>query len=81
MRRGLALFWDEEVLLEVVSFSQFHIHNKVQEHKADTIFLITGFYGILCTNKMMDSWELLARFYQKVTLSWCFFDDFNEIIT
>lgn len=50
-RGGVALMWHSEKTMEVINYSNYHIHAKMQALDAYTIWWLTGFYGIQETNK------------------------------
>lgn len=58
---GLAILWYKGVTLELINFSNYHIHTRVNFGFASNDYLLTGFYGILETSKRADSWHPLGR--------------------
>lgn len=78
---GLALFPNEDTLLNIVNYSQYHIHSKVRQHESDVGFLLTSFYGRPNVSERLASWELLDKINQEKALPWCIIGDSNEIVT
>lgn len=74
------LLWSNEISLEIVNFSNHHIHSNIRESNSDMIWSLIGFYGIPETNKRVDSWKLLFRIQQHIEIRWCVIGDFNKII-
>lgn len=48
---GLVMLWKEDISLEVVNFSNQHIHAKVREVGCEQDSFIIGFYGSPITYK------------------------------
>lgn len=77
----LALFQSEDSLLKIMNYSQYHVHCEIKENKQENSFLFTGFYGKSRVSERKDSWDLLAKVNQGITLPWCVIGDFNQIVT
>lgn len=77
----LALLWSNSSEIEIVNYSQFHIHAKVQDLYAITDGFITGFYGNLDSRKRQFSCELVPCINSETWQPWCVIGDFNEINT
>lgn len=43
---SLALFWNDDITLEVINFSNFHSHTKIREKVFDVGWFLTGFIEI-----------------------------------
>ncbi|KAJ9170090.1 hypothetical protein P3X46_018224 [Hevea brasiliensis] len=69
LRGGLALFWKENHMAKLISYSAHHIDVQVCI-EGITTWHLTGFYG----------WDLLRSLKQKSTLPWCVIGDFNDIM-
>ncbi|KAF5450453.1 hypothetical protein F2P56_030807 [Juglans regia] len=79
-RGGLALFWDGQVSVEILNFSQWHINASVKEGNT-TEWNFTGFYGHPEVAKRKFTWELLNRLKPSEGRAWCVAADFNEVLT
>ncbi|CAM9000895.1 unnamed protein product [Rhodiola kirilowii] len=74
---GMAVLWNSEAELEIISFSKSHV-NAVLQGKDK--FRLTLFYGEpVCSNRKR-SWELLSRLCMQSDLPWVVMGDFNEIV-
>lgn len=76
---GLAMLWKEESSLEVVNFSNQHIHTRVRELGCERNLFITGFYGSPITCRRVFSWSFLSSLNHS-TYPWCVVGDFNKIV-
>ena len=77
---GLSLLWMEEVKVEVMSFSKYHIDVWVGDRGDPYEWHFTGFYGEPKTNRRHHSWDLLRTLKSQSTLPWFCAGDFNEIL-
>lgn len=71
------MLWSEGTELEVVNFSDFHIHSKIRDTSKKTICYLTGFYDALETSKQIQSWILLGKINPGMNTRWCVMGDFN----
>lgn len=76
---GLAMMWSDDIALEVVNFSNFHIHTSMKELDCGVGCFLTGFYSQPDTACRGDSWQLLAKITTDINRKWCILGDFNEI--
>lgn len=76
---GLAMFWREEVKLDIQTYSSSHIDAWV--HGGDNVgwWHLTGFYGELYTSKRVESWQKMKHLCGTSDLPWLIIEDFNEI--
>lgn len=58
---GLTILWFEGIELEIVNFSNYHMHSKTMEDSIWVEWFLTGFYGIPETSKRVESWDLLKK--------------------
>lgn len=65
------MLWYEDVELEVVNYSDFHIHTKVTVTPNEVVGYLTGFYGAPETSKRSQSWNLLGKIDPGVNSSLC----------
>ncbi|OMO59710.1 reverse transcriptase [Corchorus capsularis] len=77
---GLAMFWDDSVDLQLISFSQHHIDMWVDENQRLAKWRLTGFYGEADTGRRHLSWDLLRQFVLHDEKNWFCFGDFNELL-
>lgn len=54
LKGGLAILWDEEVDLEIINLSSFHIHTKINNTGNPQFWHLTGFYDNPETSKDMN---------------------------
>ena len=52
---GLVLLWRNDMIVEVLSYSRFHIDVQVCEHNGDKPWRFIGFYGKPYTSKRQES--------------------------
>lgn len=75
---GLAMLWTENIFLEMINYSNHHIHARIREVGSENTQFIIGLYDSpnICSREA--SWSLLASLNHNTDL-WCVFGDFNEI--
>ncbi|CAM8991132.1 unnamed protein product [Rhodiola kirilowii] len=73
---GLALWWNEEVSLTILSYSKYHIDACVE---GEEVVRVTVFYGEPVTSRRGIMWDLLRRLHSQFSLPWIVFGDFNEV--
>ncbi|KAL9668594.1 hypothetical protein QQ045_006131 [Rhodiola kirilowii] len=73
---GLALWWNEEVSLTIISYSKYHIDACVE---GEEVVRVTVFYGEPVTSRRGITWDLLRRLHSQFSLPWIVFGDFNEV--
>lgn len=77
---GLGLLSNEDLEIDLLSFSQNHIDVKVKDVLDDKEWRFIGFYGYLEDNKKFLSWKLLSLLKSQSDLPWLCGGDFNEIL-
>lgn len=71
----MVLWWREEVDLQILNYSQYHI----DAWEADPCYSrITLFYGSPYVNMRSHSWDLLQNLASMNINPWIIFGDFNE---
>ena len=67
---GLAMFWREEVKLDIQTYSSSHIDAWV--HGGDNVgwWHLTGFYGEPDTSKIVESWQKMKHLCGTSDLPW-----------
>ena len=76
---GLALFWKQEIRLDIQTYSHSHIDAWVDGGDGISWWHLTGFYGELDTSKRWESWQILKHLHGTSSLPWLAIWDFNEI--
>jgi exonuclease III len=78
---GLALFWRNDVQLEIQNYSRRHINSLIKEGDRDSYWKLTSFYGHPDCTKRNESWALLRHLQQLHPSPWLVIGDFNEIVS
>ncbi|KAF5450043.1 hypothetical protein F2P56_030424, partial [Juglans regia] len=78
---GLALFWKEEGMVDILNFSQRHISVWICDNQGRHQWLFTGFYGHPEASKRQEAWNVLKSIKPDGNKGWCVMGDFNEILT
>ncbi|KAL0007072.1 hypothetical protein SO802_008574 [Lithocarpus litseifolius] len=78
--RGLALFWKDEIQVNVIKYSLSNIDAKVNSGDGYGWWHLTGFYGNPETSQRSESWNLLKYLSGLSQFPWLAIGDFNEII-
>lgn len=76
---GLALLWNSKVVVDIKSYSMYHI-DAVVHGDTGSYWRCTGIYRHLESDKKQHTWNLLRRLADLSSLTWLFFGDFNEIL-
>jgi exonuclease III len=79
--RGLALFWGEEIRVEIQNFSHRHINAIIRSHPHSLDWKFTGFYGHPEVAKCHVAWELMKYLAKLQPFPWMCVGDFNEVMT
>jgi hypothetical protein len=79
--RGMALFWGEEIVVDIQNFSQQHINGIIQTKNSDVPWKFMGFYGHPDVSKCHEAWELLKVLGNLSPSPWICIGDFNEIVS
>ncbi|KAA3459012.1 reverse transcriptase [Gossypium australe] len=85
-RGGLSLGWRGNSLINLKSFSFYHIDVEVQDKECGTKWRLTGFYGKIRRfygnpdeRGRRESWNLLRKLSSDQDIPWVVIGDFNEI--
>ncbi|CAM8920557.1 unnamed protein product [Rhodiola kirilowii] len=73
---GLAMLWDEETEVTIISHSAAHIDVRVRK---ESEFFLTLFYGSPRCHERKNSWNLLRNLKRNCGEPWVVMGDFNEI--
>lgn len=79
LSEDLALLWNTEINVNVLSFSKNHIDAKVTNLGDLNPWRFIGFYGYPERNKRRESWSLLKHLHLKRNLPWALMEDFNDL--
>lgn len=74
---GLMLLWNNNLDVQVMSYSLGHIDMVIKE--SDRNWHFTGIYGNPVTHRRSETWVLLKRLHNINNLPWILGGDFNEI--
>lgn len=75
---GLALLWNQDVSLQILSFTRWHIHAIIQTGEFPYCYVF-GFYDQPYGSKRESSWDLLQLIKPTTNSHWLCFGDFNKI--
>ena len=76
---GLGVFWNNNVMVKVNHFSQYHIDAEFAEPEKDK-WRLTFMYGEAKRNLRHRTWELMKFMRGESDLPWLCMGDFNEIL-
>lgn len=79
LKGSLALLWKQDVDLDIINFSQHHIHAKINNQASSKLWFLTMFYGNPNTNRRHESWDLFTKIKEYSKAPQCVLGDFNEI--
>ncbi|KAL4324280.1 hypothetical protein GQ457_11G002870 [Hibiscus cannabinus] len=75
---GLLMLWSEQVVVDLLSFSDSHIDITVDEGQGK--FRFTGMYGQFCSTRKHETWSLINTLRGQSNLPWLLGGDLNEIL-
>ena len=76
---GLGVFWNEEMKLDIVGYSQYHI-DAVIDDLADVKIRVTFVYGEAQVNARYNTWDMLRGIVGASDIPWLVLGDFNEVL-
>ncbi|XP_073360502.1 uncharacterized protein [Aegilops tauschii subsp. strangulata] len=76
---GLGIFWNEEIKLQVVGYSEYHIDVVVDE-LVNMQTRITFVYGEAQVSERYRTWDLLRGIAGSNNQPWVVMGDFNEVL-
>ena len=77
---GLALFWVDDLIVEIQNYSRCHINAIVESEGNGQTWKFTGFYSHLEVGHQAESWNLLGHLCSLDPIPWLCLGDFNEIL-
>jgi hypothetical protein len=79
---GLVMLWKDEVVLDLKTYSKYHIDMWVTEDITNgRKWRFTGFYGVSKRSQRKESWRLLRFLRNASDLPWLCAGDFNEVLS
>lgn len=77
---GLSILWNDDIKLELQSYSESHIDVLVREDEGNQVWRFTGVYGQPRVENRYLTWELLKKLGSQDKGPWLLGGDFNEIL-
>lgn len=82
MSGGLALWWKNDLVVEILHYSKNHFHSLLTTSDDSGVkCVLTGIYKPLETLKRFLTWDFLKIVKPTMEIPWVVFGDFNEILT
>lgn len=78
---GLAMQWNNEYIVEIVNYSQHHIHAQINDLESRVKWFLIDFYGHPKTSRIGEKWELLSPIRPSFDKAWCVIGYFNGILS
>lgn len=75
------MLWRKEIIVELMSYSKYHIDTRVRLEEEEPWFRVTGIYGASEVNQRFRTWELMNKLHEDASPPWFLGGDFNEILT
>jgi hypothetical protein len=76
---GLGIFWNNEMKIDILPHSQYHIDSIVSEHGGSP-WRLTCVYRKAQTNERFNTWDMLKHIRSSSALPWVCIGDFNEVL-
>ena len=76
---GLGIFWNNEIKLDLLPYSQYHIDCIITEGSNDP-WRLTCVYGEAHTNERHKTWNMLKFIKSSSHLPWVCVGHFNEVL-
>jgi hypothetical protein len=77
---GLALFWDENIQVDLLSIDERYIDVSVRENSTSEPWRATFIYGEPRVEDRHRMWEILQRLKTHSNDLWIVIGDFNEVM-
>ena len=76
---GIGLFWNNEIKVEILGYSVYHLDVSVEEQGED-MSRLTCVYGEAQTHLRHQTWTILKNISTISSLPWLCLGDFNEVL-
>ena len=76
---GLGIFWNNEINVETLPYSQYHIDAIITEQGCEP-WRLTCVYGEATTHLRFKTWDMLKYIKSTSALPWVCMGDFNEVL-
>ena len=76
---GIGLFWNNEIKIDILGYSRYHLDVSVQEENHDA-WRLTCVYGEAQTHLRYRTWDVLKNISTSSSLPWMYIGDFNEVL-
>ena len=76
---GLGIFWNNDIKIEILPYSQYHIDAIVTEEGSEP-WRLTCVYGEAQTSERFKTWNLLKHIKSSNALPWVCIGEFNEVL-
>jgi hypothetical protein len=76
---GLGMFWNNDIKLEILPYSQYHLDAIITEKGVDP-WRLTCVYGEAQTSERYKTWDMLKHIKSSCSLPWMCIGDFNEVL-
>jgi exonuclease III len=76
---SLEIFWNSEIKVEILPYSQYHIDAIVYSSSMDP-WRLTCVYGVAQVSERHKTWNLLKFLRSSTPLPWVCIGDFNEVL-
>lgn len=80
-KRGLALYWCNDIRVRLRHFSLNHIDVEVGHLGSSEVWRFTGIYSFSSNGDRVRTWDLLRTLAAQTSLPWLVAGDFNEILS
>lgn len=77
---GLAIYWNDDLLLELIHYSQYHIDMIVKKNGEEP-WRLTNIYGEATVSERQKTWDLLRFLRSESELPWVCIGDYNEVLS
>lgn len=76
---GLGMYWNDDVKIEILPYSQYHMDTIVTGLEGDP-WRLTCVYGEARTTERHKTWDMLKFIISSTDLPWICLGDFNEVL-
>jgi hypothetical protein len=76
---GIGLFWTNEIKIDILPYSQYHLDVKITEAEGDP-WRLTCVYGEAQVPLRFKTWDVMKHIKSANALPWVCIGDFNEVL-